>query len=125
MLSVVPGISTTMAQSLLAAYGSVAAVSEASPDGLRRHPGIGPVRAARLAAALQGAYVAAGDRDSETLERHDLPPVPPQGRWVLTGADAEAETRAFDRRAIALRALRAAAEGTQLIDRLTGEVLQH
>jgi len=36
MLSVVPGISTTMARSLLAAYGSLAAVAAAAPEGL--HP---------------------------------------------------------------------------------------
>jgi DNA excision repair protein ERCC-4 len=56
MLSAVPGISTTMARSLLAAHGSLAAVAAAAPDGLRGHPGIGRVRAARLAEALHGAY---------------------------------------------------------------------
>jgi hypothetical protein len=44
MLSVVPGISTTMARSLLAAYGSLAAVAAAAPEGLRRHPGNSPKR---------------------------------------------------------------------------------
>ena len=47
MLSVVPGISPAMARSLLAAFGSLAAVAGAAPDGLRRHPGIGRVRAQR------------------------------------------------------------------------------
>src|SRR3954451_17459908 len=65
MLSVVPGISTTMARSLLAAYGSPAAVAAAAPDGLRRHPGIGRVRATRLAEALHGEYIAPVDRDPE------------------------------------------------------------
>src|SRR3954453_19053396 len=58
MLSVIPGISTTMARGLLAAYGSLAAVAEAAPEGLRGHPGIGRVRAARLAEALDGGDVA-------------------------------------------------------------------
>ncbi len=55
MLSVVPGISTTMARSLLAAYGSVAAVAAAAPVGLRRHPGIGRARAGTRAARPRGA----------------------------------------------------------------------
>ena len=121
MLSVVPGISPTMARSLLAGYGSVAAVAAAAPDGLRRHPGIGRVRAARLAEALHGRYVAPVDREPE-------PDRPARGtrtarRWILTGPDPSAEPQSFDRRAIALRALHAAADGTQLIDGLTGEVL--
>jgi DNA excision repair protein ERCC-4 len=33
------------------------------------------------------------------------------------------ELQSFDRRAIAVRALQSAAEGTQLIDGLTGEVV--
>src|SRR4051794_39198822 len=51
MLSVVPGISSTMARSLLAAYGSLAAVAAAGPEGVRRQPGIGPGRGARIAEA--------------------------------------------------------------------------
>ena len=58
MLSVVPGISTSMARSLLAAYGSLAAAAAVAPEGLRDHPGIGQVRAARLAEVLHGGYVA-------------------------------------------------------------------
>lgn len=120
MLSVVPGISTTMARSLLAAYGSLAAVAAAAPEGLRRHPGIGRVRAARLAGALHGGYVAPNDREPE-------PGRPARGRrparrWILTGPDSNVDTQSFDRRAIALRALHSAAGGTQLIDGLTGEV---
>ena len=65
MLSVVPGISATMARSLLAAYGSLAAVAAAAPEGLRHHPGIGRVRAHRLAEALHGGYVAPVDREPE------------------------------------------------------------
>lgn len=65
MLSIVPGISSTMARSLLAEYGSLAAVAAAAPDGLHRHPGIGRVRAARLAEALHGEYVALTERDPE------------------------------------------------------------
>ena len=120
MLSVVPGISTTMARSLLAAYGSLAAITEAAPEGLRRHPGIGPVRAARIAAALHGGYVALVDREpeSERLVRGVRPP----RRWILTGPTPDG-VQSFDRRAIALRALQSAADGTQLIDGLTGEVL--
>jgi DNA excision repair protein ERCC-4 len=121
MLSVVPGISTTMARSLLAAYGSLAAVAEAAPEGLRRHPGIGRVRAARLAEALHGGYVALVDRDPE-------PERPARGvlssrRWILTGRTPGVVLQSFDRRAIALRALQSAAAGTQLIDGLTGEVV--
>jgi DNA excision repair protein ERCC-4 len=119
MLSVVPGISTTMARSLLAAYGSLAAVSAAAPDGLRRHPGIGRVRAARLAAALHGGYVAPVDREPEP-ERAARGMRP--RRWLLAGPDPSVETQSFDRRAMAVRALHSAADGTQLIDGLTGEV---
>lgn len=121
MLSVVPGISTTMARSLLAAYGSLAAVAAAAPEGLRRHPGIGKVRAARLAEALHAAYVAPGDRESEP-GRPALR-VRPARRWVLTNPATGAELQSFDRRSIALRALRSATKGTQLIDGLSGEVL--
>ncbi|HWU22492.1 MAG TPA: ERCC4 domain-containing protein, partial [Nocardioides sp.] len=49
MLAMVPGISLAMARSLLLAHGSVEAVAAATPEVLRRHPGIGRVRAARLA----------------------------------------------------------------------------
>jgi DNA excision repair protein ERCC-4 len=122
MLSVVPGISPALARGLLAAYGSIAAVAAAAPDGLRRHPGIGRVRAARLAEALHGGYVAPVDREPE-------PERSPRGtrhvrRWILTGPDRSTEPQSFDRRAIALRALRSAVDGTQLIDGLTGEVLE-
>ena len=120
MLSLVPGISPTMARSLLAAYGSVTAVAAAAPDGLRDHPGIGRVRAARLAEALRGGYVAPADREPEA----DLPARGPRPvrRWVLAG-EGGAEAQSFDRRAIALRALRAAGDGAQLVDSLTGEVV--
>jgi DNA excision repair protein ERCC-4/Fanconi anemia group M protein len=121
MLSVVPGISTAMARSLLAAYGSLAAVAEATPEGLRGHPGIGRVRAARLAEALHGGYVALGDREPEPVR--PARGVRPSRRWILTGPTAGAELQSFDRRAIALRALRSAADGTKLIDGLTGEVV--
>ena len=121
MLSVVPGISTTMARSLLAAFGSVAGVAAAAPEGLRRHPGIGRVRAARLAEALHGRYVALADREPEPGRR--VRGTRPARRWILTGPDDSEEPQSFDRRAIALRALRAAADGTQLIDGLTGEVV--
>ncbi|WP_210503879.1 ERCC4 domain-containing protein [Nocardioides xinjiangensis] len=121
MLSAVPGISATMARSLLAAHGSVAAVAAAAPDGLRSHPGIGRVRAARLAEALHGAYVAPADREPEP--ERPAPGTRPARRWILSSRDRDEETRSFDRRAIALRALRSSAEGTQLVDGLTGEVL--
>ncbi|SFB80051.1 ERCC4-type nuclease [Nocardioides terrae] len=121
MLSIVPGISPTMARSLLAAFGSIAAVAAAAPEGLLQHPGIGRVRAARLAEALHHAYVAPGDREPE-------PGRPDRGtrlprRWILAGP-GDVEALSFDRRAIALRALRSAADGTQLIDGLTGEVVE-
>src|SRR3954451_1636068 len=121
MLSVVPGISSTMARSLLAAYGSLAAVAAAAPEGLRGHPGIGRVRATRLAEALHGRYVAPVDRDPEPGRpaRGERPP----RRWLLTGPDPSVETQSFDRRAIALRVLHSAAGGTQLIDGLTGAVI--
>jgi DNA excision repair protein ERCC-4 len=121
MLSVVPGISTTMARSLLAAYGSLAAVAAAAPEGLRRHPGIGRVCAARLAEALHGGYVALVDREPEP--QRPARGVRPARRWILTGPAPGAERQTFDRRAIALRALQSAPDGTQLIDGLTGEVL--
>jgi DNA excision repair protein ERCC-4/Fanconi anemia group M protein len=121
MLSVVPGISLAMARSLLAAYGSVAAVAEAAPEGLRGHPGIGRVRATRLAEALHREYVASADRDPEAGR-------PPRGtrplrRWILAGPDPSEEPQSYDRRAIALRALRSAPVGSQLIDGLTGELV--
>jgi len=121
MLSVVPGISATMARSLLAAYGSLAAVAAAAPEGLRHHPGIGRVRAHRLAEALHGGYVAPVDREPEP--ERPTRGVRPARRWILTGPTAGAELQSFDRRAIALRALRSAVDGTQLIDGLTGEVV--
>lgn len=120
MLSVVPGISTTMARSLLAAYGSLAGVAAAAPDGLRRHPGIGPVRAARLADALHAAYISPADRDpGPDRRRRDSPP---PRRWLLVPGRPGVEPQSFDRRTIALRSLRSAPAGTQLIDGLTGEV---
>jgi DNA excision repair protein ERCC-4 len=121
MLSVVPGISTTMARSLLVAYGSLAAVAEAAPEGLRRHPGIGRVRAGRLAEALHGGYVALVDRDPEP--ERPARGLLPSRRWILTGRTPGVVLQSFDRRAIALRALQSAAAGTQLIDGLTGEVV--
>jgi DNA excision repair protein ERCC-4 len=121
MLSVVPGISTSMARSLLTAHGSLAGVAAAAPEGLRRHPGIGRVRAARLAEALHGRYVSLGDREPEP--ERPARGARPTRRWILTGPDPGAELRSFDRRAIALRALQSAPDGAQLIDGLTGEVL--
>lgn len=122
MLAVVPGISGSMARSLLAAYGSLAAVAAAAPDALRRHPGIGGVGAARLAEALHGAYVAPGDREREP--GRPARGVRPTRRWILTGSDQTTDPQSFDRRAIALRALRSAGAGAQLIDGLTGEVVE-
>lgn len=120
MLCVVPGISATMARSLLVAYGSLAAVAAAAPEGLRRHPGIGRVRAARLAEAMHGGYVTPVDREPEP--ERPARGVRPTRRWILTGPTPGAEPQSFDRRAIALRALHSAPGGTQLIDGLTGEV---
>jgi DNA excision repair protein ERCC-4 len=122
MLSAVPGISTPMARSLLEAFGSVAAIATAAPDGLRGHPGIGPVRAARLAEALTAAWVRPDARDPEP-PRPERAPRPPR-RWVLLqGEDDGSAPRSFDRRAIALRALRGAPAGSRLVDSLTGEVV--
>lgn len=121
MLSIVPGISPTMARSLLAAYGSIAEVATAAPDGLLRHPGIGPVRAARLAEALSGGYVDPVDREPEP-GRHPRAERPAR-RWIVAGPDRSAEPESFDRRAVALRAVRSAGDGAQLIDGLTGEVI--
>lgn len=121
MLSVVPGISASMARSLLAAHGSLATIAAATPDELRRHPGVGRVRAARIAEALHSAYVAPADRDPEP-ERGPRGVRPPR-RWILSAPDLDAEPQSFDRRAIALRALRSAAPGTELVDGLTGEVV--
>ena len=122
MLSVVPGISRTMARSLLAAYGSLASVAAAAPDGLRGHPGIGRVRAARLCEALHGEYVAPVHREPEPTR--PAPGGRPARRWILSGPDRDAEPESFDRRAVAVRALRSATRGSQLIDGLTGEVLE-
>ncbi|UDY25340.1 ERCC4 domain-containing protein [Nocardioides sp. Kera G14] len=122
MLSIVPGISTTMARSVLAAYGSVAAVAAAAPQGLLGHPGIGRVLAGRIAVALAGEYVAPVDREAEP-ERPGRGVRAPR-RWILAEPERDAETQSFDRRAIALRALRSAGDGAQLIDGLTGEVVQ-
>lgn len=122
MLSVVPGISLAMARSLLSAYGSVAAVSAAAPEGLRRHPGIGRVRAARLAEALHGGYAPPADREPDAVTA--APGRRSLGRWVLAGPESYAEPRSFDRRSIALRALRSAGPGGRLIDSLTGEIVE-
>jgi ERCC4-type nuclease len=129
MLSVVPGISAVMARSLLTSYGSLAAIADAAPGDLRRHPGIGPVRAARLAQALQGDYLAPADREPEP--ERGTATVRPLRRWVLSTPDDDpggrlsqrADPESFSRKAIALRALRGAAAGTQLVDGLTGEVV--
>lgn len=121
MLSVVPGISAAMARSLLAAHGSLASVAAAAPEGLRHHPGIGRVRATRLAEALHGEFVAPVDRDPEPARPSRTERAP--RRWILTGPIPEAEVQSFDRRAIALRALGSSVDGTQLIDGLTGEVV--
>lgn len=120
MLSVVPGISPTMARSLLSAYGSLSAIAAA--DDLRRHPGIGPVLAGRLTETLGAGYVQVTDREPEP-EQPDRRARAPR-RWMLapaTGTAASADS--YDRKAIALRALRSAAAGTQLVDTLTGEVV--
>src|SRR3954451_5865916 len=94
MLSVVPGISMTMACSLLAVHGSIAAVAAAAPDGLRRHPGIGRVRAARLAQALHGGYVAPVDREAEPVRPARA--ARPARRWILTGPGLRAQPQSFD-----------------------------
>ena len=52
MLAAIPGISVVGARSLLAHFGSVAAVLAANEDEWLRVPGIGPRRAAALRAAL-------------------------------------------------------------------------
>lgn len=124
MLAVVPGISATMARSLLASFGSLAAVADAAPDGLRGHPGIGRVRATRLAHALHDDYVDLTDRDPEP--ERPAPTARPLRRWVLSTPDSStvaAEPTSFGRKAIALRAMRGTPAGTQLIDSLTGEVV--
>ena len=121
MLSMVPGISTTMARSLLTSYGSLAAVAEAAPGGLRHHPGIGRVRAGRLAEALHGDYVAQADREPEPDR---VPRAAGLRRWVLSAPGEVSDgVDSFSRKSIALRALRSAAPGTRLVDGLTGEVV--
>ena len=121
MLSVVPGISPTMARSLLDSFGSLSVLAGASPGELRRHPGIGRVRAERLLAALAASYVAPADREDEP--ERSVRGARPLRRWVLSGPDVAADPESYDRRAIALRALRSAAAGTELVDGLTGEVV--
>lgn len=124
MLSSVPGISTTLARSLLASYGTVAAVADAGAGGLRHHPGIGRVLASRLAEALHREYVVPADREPEP-DRTTRAVARSQRRWVLSPpAEVAGEApESFHRKAIALRALRGAADGTQLVDGLTGEVV--
>ena len=121
MLSVVPGISPTMARSLLDSFGSLSVLAGGSPGELRRHPGIGRVRAERLLAALAASYVAPADREDEP--ERSVRGARPLRRWVLSGPDVAADPESYDRRAIALRALRSAAAGTELVDGLTGEVV--
>lgn len=121
MLSVVPGISTAMARSLLAAYGTLSAVAAAAPRGLQGHPGIGRIRAERLAAALHGEYVLLSERDPEP--DRGAPGERLTRRWVLTAPASGAPVDSFDRRSIAVRALQRAPAGTRLVDGLTGEVL--
>ena len=120
MLSAVPGISTAMARSLLSAFGSLSAVAAAAPQGLRGHPGIGKTRAARLEEALHGRYVPVAERETEPDR---TPAASVLRRWVLSTPDDAGGPESFARRAIALRALRGAEGGTQLIDSLTGEVV--
>jgi DNA excision repair protein ERCC-4 len=110
-----------MARSLLDAYGSIAAIAAAAPEGLRRHPGIGRVRANRLAEALHSEYIAPADREPEP--ERSVRGSRPARRWILSPSEDSVDPESFDRRAIALRALRAAPAGTQLIDSLTGEVV--
>lgn len=52
MLAAVPGISTVVARRLLARFGTVEAVVQASPDEWRHVRGVGPRRASALAHAL-------------------------------------------------------------------------
>jgi len=80
-----------MARSLLAAYGSLSAVAAAAPDGLRRHPGIGRVRAARLAEVLHGGYVPLVDREPEPEPERPARGGVPTRRWILTGQTTGAE----------------------------------
>jgi DNA excision repair protein ERCC-4 len=54
--------------------------------------------------------------------RSYLGPRPPGLAVILTDPDEGAEPVLFDRRAIALRALRSVANGSQPVDGLTGEV---
>ncbi|WP_420846316.1 ERCC4 domain-containing protein [Nocardioides ferulae] len=91
-----------------------------APEELRRHPGIGPVLAARLTDALRSPYAAHTDRDPEPPRQ--ARGTRPSRRWVLTAAAGTVDLESYERRAIALRALRGAPAGTQLIDGLTGEV---
>src|SRR3546814_13351459 len=98
-----PDTTLFRSRSLLAAHGSLASVAAAAPEGLRHHPGIGRVRATRLAEALHGEFVAPVDRDPEPARPSRTERAP--RRWILTGPIPEAEVQSFDRRAIALRAL--------------------
>jgi ERCC4-type nuclease len=121
MLSVVPGISRAMARSLLEEFGSLAAVAAAAPEGLRRHPGIGKVRAARLADALHADFVPPTDREPEP--ERPVRGVSAPRRWIVSTPGRASAPESFDRRAIAVRALLKAPVGSQLVDGLTGEVV--
>lgn len=70
---------------------------------------------------VHGRYVELADRESEP--QRPARGVRPARRWILKGPVLDAEPQSFDRRAIALRALQSAADGTQLVDGLNGEVL--
>jgi DNA excision repair protein ERCC-4 len=65
VLTCLPGISTVGARRLLEHFGTLAAVTAASAQDLREVRGIGPVRAASLAALFHAEY-AAGIASGET-----------------------------------------------------------
>lgn len=61
LLSTVPGISPTLAEQLVARFGSVAGVAAASESDLREIEGIGPVRGKALRRALLGTFPRSGE----------------------------------------------------------------
>jgi Fanconi anemia group M protein len=56
VLEALPGVGPTLAQALLAHFGSVAAAMSATEDELRAVPGVGPTRACTIRAVLDRPY---------------------------------------------------------------------
>ena len=67
VVAAIPGIGLESARLLIAAFGSLTALAEASDDELRSVPGIGPARARALRAALTASSSVSPAQAGETL----------------------------------------------------------